>query len=459
MSGTTFCAGDPLSVTFTATGTWGHKNAFTLQLSNDSGIFDNGFQNIGSIVDTAPGTFTIYTTAPGGLTFQQFSITQYIDKDGRDTLYYADTVMTRIIGNDTTFDTVDAPHIVVIPDTVYDTTLPTHYRVRIMGALPYTLSADNGTDIVVSPSPGIISFSYPRPGLPTPLTDSLYDAVIGAPINYYLNGGSGTTFYWNYGDGADPATFTEVNSQQPKTTYSTPGLKMVTVQAVASGGCSVSDTAYTYVYDCTIPVIPNDAIVISSDTALGDWDDSSLYYAYSAIRNRTFWINPGVTVWTNTGVFNNVDTIFAESGANILGGGSQSIVYLKPGATASDCLVISDTGTSLTECTVLECPGLSFDYSQAPPNAIMAAYESVAPAVSSEPIELFPNPTNGNVTLQNLPLGANIMVMNVLGETVQTENARGNTNLSLDLSNFAPGTYYIRIASGNSVTTKKMVKE
>src|SRR5437868_4652903 len=62
--GTSFCSGDPIAVNFTATGFFGHRNAFTLQLSDPSGSFDNGFQNIGSLIDTLPGTFTITTIIP-----------------------------------------------------------------------------------------------------------------------------------------------------------------------------------------------------------------------------------------------------------------------------------------------------------------------------------------------------------------------------------------------------------
>ena len=504
ISGTTFCAGDPLSVTFTATGTWGHKNAFTLQLSNDSGTFDNGFQNIGSISDTAPGTFTIYTTAPYGLTYRQFSSTRYIDSEenveekdsvikervSNDSMYFTDSVRVLILGNDTIYDTSKIPHSLTVYDTVYDTTQipqsywvydttydtiqPSHYRVRIMGALPYTLSADNGTDILIGQGPGKISLYYGQPG-----ADSITMGVVGVPVQFEIQGSG--TIYWNYGDGADPATFTQ-GYGQPKTTYSTAGLKMVTLEAVGSGGCSVFDTEYAYIFDCSTPIIPNDAIVISNDTGASYWDDSLATFIYNTVNGvdttielvndpaashpRTFWVNPGVTFYTDPGAYgyNTFDTIFAESGANIICEGG-ALIYLKSGATVTSPggIIIYDTGVSIIEgiyqSAKLECSSLVYDYTVAPPNAIMAAYESVAPTVASEPIGVYPNPTNGNLTLENIPMGANVTVMNVLGETVQTENSQGNTNLSLDLSNVTAGTYYIRIASGNSITTKSIVKE
>jgi hypothetical protein len=59
VSSSSFCAGDPISVSITVTGYWGHKNAFTLQLSESDGSFTPTFNNIGSIVDSVPGTFAI----------------------------------------------------------------------------------------------------------------------------------------------------------------------------------------------------------------------------------------------------------------------------------------------------------------------------------------------------------------------------------------------------------------
>ncbi len=160
ISGTSFCAGDPFSVTFTATGTWQHNNAFTIQFSNDSGTFDNGFQNLGSIKDTAPGTFTIVSTIPLGLYVQQ-SVARYIDSEAN--VGWKDSVIvtydTTRIPHDTIYDTTQIPQMVWTLDTTYDTTFPTHSRVRVMAANPYTVSADNGTDLVIGQAPEPYLFS------------------------------------------------------------------------------------------------------------------------------------------------------------------------------------------------------------------------------------------------------------------------------------------------------------
>src|ERR1035437_7806754 len=64
VSATRFCAGDPIAVSFTVSGGWGKNNAFTFQLSDASGSFDVTFTYLGSVIDTAAGTFTIVSTIP-----------------------------------------------------------------------------------------------------------------------------------------------------------------------------------------------------------------------------------------------------------------------------------------------------------------------------------------------------------------------------------------------------------
>src|SRR5258708_7585533 len=74
IAGSQFCSGDPISITFTATGSWGTGNVFTLQLSNASGTFSNGFQNVGSLLGTVPGTFTITKPIGGSGSHYRFRI-------------------------------------------------------------------------------------------------------------------------------------------------------------------------------------------------------------------------------------------------------------------------------------------------------------------------------------------------------------------------------------------------
>jgi hypothetical protein len=399
VSSTTMCAGDPLSVTFTATGTWGHKNAFTLQLSNDSGNFDNGFLYIGSLIDSLSGTFTINTT-----------------------------IWARS---------------------------STHYRIRVLAASLDTeiISADNGSDIAIGTKPPVIFFAL----LPAGAT--------GTPTEYEIQWQGDfndprlqANVSWDFGSGANPPSVETneiVNPDGPVTqdvTYSTPGDKTVTLTVRAPGGCSSTVTQEIHIYDCSDPVIPNDAIVINSDTT-------------KAEGKKTYWVNPGYTFYGAED-----DTIFAEAGSTISGNGVyQCVLYMMSGSVldsrngSSNSVIFGDGASIIQESNdfTLNCPNLTFDYTTAPPNSIMHINENESVSASGPPaeIEVSPNPTNGIVTLDHAPAFASITAVNVLGERVAQMKASGNGSGTFDLSSAPAGTYYVRIASGASVVTKTVVKQ
>ena len=370
-----FCSGDPISVSFTATGYWQHKNAFTLQLSDASGSFTSGFTNLASIKDTLPGSFTITSSIPTNLANSA------------------------------------------------------HYRFRIMAALPYMTSADNGSDIAIGqvPQPRIF------------IGDS--NIGVGHALGVYAYGTVGDTNIWDFGGGV------RSGGTGDSVVYSTGGLKTITLRTVSAGGCSATDTATVRVFDCTPPAIPHDAIVINNDTTIYGW------------YLKSFWVNPGVNVTFLNG---NNNTIFAESGSTINCGQSGNIYYLKQGALLNSYgyyggMVVFATGASVgNPMNSLECPSLNFDYTNAPPNAAMPA--GVTAPVAPMEITLSPNPTRGIVSITGLPSNArDISLENVLGASIASWNNSGSHDLTLDLSKDAPGTYYFRFISGATVVTKKVV--
>jgi len=399
--GAQFCVGDPVSVTFTATGAWKPGNIFTLQISEPSGSFTNGFQNVGSLADSLAGTFTIDTTIPHGVSTSA------------------------------------------------------HYRFRILGTRPYVASADNGNDIEITTPPGSFDF-YPNSVagvVGTPITFS-------SPIYDHAEADAHDVGHWDFGSGATPATATTTASDDgsgyvqlgsAQTTYSTTGDKTITLRTTKDGGCpsmSGPTTATIHIYDCSIPSIPHDAIVVDSVTAASD--------------AKTYWVNPGATLYFAIG-----DTIFAEPGSTVSGPKSQGycVMYMKPGSVLKsihgDNVVIYGDGASLSTFSsdfIFNCHALDFDYSNAPANP--AHPLGVKYDLSAVSLTLSPNPTNGLLSVKGLPSGnITVSVSNILGQTVMEQKNTPTHDLTLDLSKLGSGTYYVRFASANSVVTKMVVRE
>ncbi len=381
-----FCGGDSISVSFTASGSFGHKNAFTLQLSDANGSFASGFKNLGSIIDSVPGTFTINAAIPA-------------------------------------------------------VTSSPHYRFRMIAAVPYTEGADNGSDIKVGAMTSPIHLELSGPGQ---INKSIRFEAVPAGSD-----ASQDTLYWDFGADANPPSAsgtprTNDRTNDPETIYSTGGDKTVTITAIMPGGCPSRLIFTTHIFDCTIPPIPNYAIVISRDTTFPD-------------QGKVLWVNPGVNI-NITGV---EDTIYGEAGSNIDG---SMVCYLKTGAslTTDYGAVIYAPGASVSNGNPvsLQCPSVDFDYTNAPPNKAFPQAGVKEPEISAS-LAVSPNPTTGAITIEGAPLNNNLKVsiMNILGEKVLELQNVNSSSFQFDLGKLMRGTYYIRLASPNSVMTKKVVKE
>ena len=78
-------------------------------------------------------------------------------------------------------------------------------------------------------------------------------------------------------------------------------------------------------------------------------------------------------------------------------------------------------------------------------------------------LNVFPNPSNGNVTIDYASTQQSdltISVVNTLGATVYSSTiagTNGTLNQNIDLSHLTKGIYMVNVASENSVTTKKLI--
>lgn len=381
-----FCAGDPVSVGFTVTGDWGHKNAFTLQLSNPTGSFSSGFLNIGSIFDTVAGSFTIVSAIP-----------------------------TNAVSS-------------------------ASYRFRIIGAVPYVESTDNGSDVSIHAKPGPISISFPQgmTGTAIPLAARAHDTDAVEPTD---------SIYWDLGMDATPATIsgTWANNSNVTVAYSTGGPKTVTATITNAAGCSITASQSTNVLDC-YPAIPHDAIVIDHDQ---HWGSGS----------TTIWINPGITVQCGGGS----NTIFVESGATLTLTSGSNYVYLKRGAVClsggggDNIFIYADGAAIPAGFSGHKCASLDFDYTNAPPNKAVP-FNAVESDVLSH-VTVSPNPVAAIITVDGLVARSSVTVLNVLGTVVREASTSDQPSLSFSIGDLPAGSYYVRIASQSQVATHKILKE
>jgi hypothetical protein len=71
-------------------------------------------------------------------------------------------------------------------------------------------------------------------------------------------------------------------------------------------------------------------------------------------------------------------------------------------------------------------------------------------------ITIFPNPSNTDITINNIPTNAIIEIHNILGEKIVSRQSEGNTN-TLNVSNFSNGTYFVKINTDSKSYTKKLI--
>ncbi|KOS07149.1 hypothetical protein AM493_14695 [Flavobacterium akiainvivens] len=73
-------------------------------------------------------------------------------------------------------------------------------------------------------------------------------------------------------------------------------------------------------------------------------------------------------------------------------------------------------------------------------------------------LSVYPNPTQDIITLTNSEAITKVEVVNLLGQTVITQNTNTET-VQVDLSKLASGTYLVRVATANANATVKVVKK
>ena len=191
---------------------------------------------------------------------------------------------------------------------------------------------------------------------------------------------------------------------------STAGTYTVTNTIAASGSCPASSETFTVV----VNALPN--------VALGTFQDVCVYNPAFALSGGT----PAGGTYSGTGV----------SGGNFdpatAGLGSETITYSYTDATTT----CSNTATNTI--LVEACLGLE--------NNEIAT------------VSVYPNPTDGKLTLSNVIGDTGFKVISASGQVVLS-GLVSNTSNSIDLSSFENGIYVLQLTQEQSVQTIRVVKK
>lgn len=70
---------------------------------------------------------------------------------------------------------------------------------------------------------------------------------------------------------------------------------------------------------------------------------------------------------------------------------------------------------------------------------------------------VFPNPTNGILNIENIPENSDLRVIDIFGRTILFQKSCANTFNTLDVSTLIEGTYFLQIEQNENVTNKKII--
>ena len=215
--------------------------------------------------------------------------------------------------------------------------------------------------------------------------------------------------------------------------------------------CEVqSNTGIPFTYEKTI----NYNVFKPSFTVESEALDQSIVSANSIIVHNTSqigFIRPhdtgGVdTIWQNMEAYSDYCVWDFGDGSPVVYGFEPTHVYADPGSYTIS-LHIADNemicGFYEVDTTII----------------VQSLHSSISDFLSDELVSIYPNPTTGNVSLDLSGLNAKtVELFSMNGQLLNTVVPTTET-MTMSLSQYANGIYFVRIHSDNGITTQKIVKK
>lgn len=335
-------------------------------------------------------------------------------------------------------------------------------------------------------------FSAPVASPVATFTSSASTTCVGIPVNFTdVSTNIPTSWLWTFGASATPSSST---LQNPSVVYLTPGTYSVTL--AATNGIGTGTTTTTSMITVLPEVLNN---MITADqlycvTTLGDTVEGTLPtggtsgYSYEWQRSYTSATTAFVTITTSTGINHLPGTINQDiwfqrevtSGnckdtSNVVfidfitlpaivisnaGGGLLTIPnngysyqwYLggSPIGGATDTFYVATTGGAYTvvETDTNGCTRTSSTF----------VFVGLEESNASTEFNFWPNPANDKLNVEFKNQGVHkIVLVNSLSQVVYQTTQTGQVITVVPLVNLAQGVYFLKVDSGNGISTNKLI--
>ncbi|HEY1038876.1 MAG TPA: ELWxxDGT repeat protein [Bacteroidia bacterium] len=314
---------------------------------------------------------------------------------------------------------------------------------------------------------------------------------VGGSVNFTdLSTNNPTSWSWSF-TGGTPATSTAQNPTG--ITYSVAGCYQVTLTATNAFGsdpevrtCYINVTAVSGSY-CSITTSNYgtsdgdfiDAVTLGSINNSNSGSVGGAFYnnyttmSTNLVKSNTYTINIRSGTWPGTyadyyavWIDYNHDFDFADANEKLgefvssAPSTTQGITFTVPAAATTGSTRMRVRGVWVTASGVDPC--LSYDYGETEDYSVnITNAVSLADISSGSNIQLFPNPTNGEITLEvNDTQNSSIhySIMNAIGQEIGKKEMTAQSE-KIDLSNYPAGIYFIHITIGQGTVIKKIMKQ
>lgn len=322
------------------------------------------------------------------------------------------------------------------------------------------------------------TFEKPAPGPPVANFSGTPTTVVeGGSVQFTdLSTNTPTSWAWTFAGGT-PATST---SQNPTVTYNTAGTYSVSL-TVSNASGSDSKTLAAYITVNTGSGTP-DYCVSRSNNCTNDYITKVAVSTFSKVSGATTYSDfTGLTIGLAPGTSNSVvltpnSTSRKESwriwidfngDGDFIDAGEQVFAANNKKGTASGTIIIPSTASGQTRMRV------SMKYGGVPTSCEIFAYGEVedytvnfgnAPTITTIVqefnIELYPNPAKDllNIQISGNVEKVNIKIYNALGMIIDDFDV-DKSKVTVNISKYARGIYYIGADNGSKTTLNKFIKD